>query len=65
MIFCGLASPIMPAHSLDARVVQFFDHLCLEGKAPSTGEKLIAALMMFIPDHHVRGRLPLPRAAPN
>ena len=62
MIFCGLTSLVMPAHMLDARIVQFFDYLYLEGRAASSGEKLIAAVMMFLPDYHARGRLPLPRA---
>ncbi|CAK0896451.1 unnamed protein product, partial [Prorocentrum cordatum] len=36
---------------------------CFIMPAPSSGEKLIAALMMFLPDCHVRGWRPLPRAS--
>ncbi|CAK0881076.1 unnamed protein product [Prorocentrum cordatum] len=52
----GAAAPL-----LDAAVVRFFDELYLAGKAASTGEKLIAAIAMRVPDYQFKGRLRLCR----
>ncbi|CAK0855451.1 unnamed protein product, partial [Prorocentrum cordatum] len=47
---------------LDAHVVCYFDRLFLEGKAPSTGEKLIAAIQYVVPVYNAKGMMTLPRA---
>ncbi|CAK0801212.1 unnamed protein product, partial [Prorocentrum cordatum] len=57
-----LTSLAAPAADTDAAVVRFFDELCLEGKVASTGEKLLAAIFMHVPDYQSKGKLALPRA---
>ncbi|CAK0790966.1 unnamed protein product [Prorocentrum cordatum] len=57
-----LTSLAAPAADTDAAVVRFFDELHLEGKVASTGEKLLAAIFMHVPDYQSKGKLALPRA---
>ncbi|CAK0876757.1 unnamed protein product [Prorocentrum cordatum] len=57
-----LTSLAAPAADTDAAVVRFFDELYLEGKVASTGEKLLAAIFMHVPDYQSKGKLALPRA---
>ena len=46
----------------DAALVRFYDELYLAGKVASSGEKLLAAISMHVPDYQNKGRLALPRA---
>ncbi|CAK0867387.1 unnamed protein product [Prorocentrum cordatum] len=57
-----LTSLAAPAADAGAAVVRFFDELYLEGKVASTGEKLLAAIFMHVPDYQSKGKLALPRA---
>jgi len=43
MVTMGIVTLVMAPEALDALVVGFFDTLYLEGKAPSSGEKLVSA----------------------
>ena len=50
------------ASELDQKLVSHFDRLYLEGKGFSAGQKLLAALLFFLPVYGSAGRLNLPRA---
>ena len=50
------------ASELDQKLVSHFDRLYLEGKGFSAGQKLLAALLFFLPVYGAAGRLNLPRA---
>ncbi|CAK0843554.1 unnamed protein product, partial [Prorocentrum cordatum] len=51
-----------PAADAGAAPAKFFDDLYLEGEIASTGEKVLAAIFMHVPDYQSKGKLALPRA---
>ncbi|CAK0797590.1 unnamed protein product [Prorocentrum cordatum] len=53
---------IHPAE-LGAQIACNFDRLFLDGKAPSTGEKLAAAIRYVVPAYNAKGTMALPRTA--